>query len=158
MSSVSGAAATYAGGGAMRGGLAESTGAGAAGQQQVSDATGVHVDDCRVQCPARRWTGDQPAALDANARMSKMLKSCVARALTDMTKTGRAHDVPRPDSRRAGKRLRAAPRFQGLVASNRSNDREHDDPGGGAVTELRRENPRACRLFRSPQTFGARSR
>jgi hypothetical protein len=52
--SISAAGSTCASGGARRGVLAWGTRAGAVGQQQVSDATGVHVWVCCVQCPALR--------------------------------------------------------------------------------------------------------
>jgi hypothetical protein len=101
--SISGARRTCASGGATRGVLAGSTGAGAVGQQQVSDATGVHVCECRVQCPALRWTLVQPAAVDANVTMSITLRTCAARALMDMMPSLGAHAVPPNSGRFSGR-------------------------------------------------------
>src|SRR6185295_4834090 len=97
--SISVAGSTCASGGARRGVLAWSTGAGAVGQQQVSDATGVHVWVCCVQCPVLRGTLVQPAAVDANAMMSIVLRTCVARALMDILPILRAQAVPGPPRR-----------------------------------------------------------
>jgi hypothetical protein len=82
--SISEAVDTSVGGGACRASCIRSIGAGAVGQQQVSNTLDVQERVCCVQCVVRSMDV-QPAVAKASTRMSVTLETCVTRSLMDMT-------------------------------------------------------------------------